>query len=40
MMANYIPYMVSLLTQNKDVWVDKKQLMELFNEIRKIKVEE
>ena len=25
---------------NKDVWVDKKQLMELYNEIKKIKVEE
>lgn len=25
---------------DKDVWVDKKQLMELYNEINKIKVEE
>ena len=25
---------------NKDVWVNKKQLMELYNEIKKIKVEE
>lgn len=25
---------------NKDVWVDKKQLMELYNEIKKIKMEE
>ena len=24
----------------KDVWVNKKQLMELYNEIKKIKVEE
>ena len=31
--------MVSLLKPNKDVWVDKKQLMELYNEIKKIKVE-
>ena len=25
---------------NKDVWVNKKQLMELYNESKKIKVEE
>ena len=25
---------------DKDVWVNKKQLMELYNEIKKIKVEE
>ncbi len=25
---------------NKDVWVDKKQLMELYNEIKKINEEE
>ena len=25
---------------DKDVWVDKKQLVELYNEIKKIKVEE
>lgn len=24
----------------KDVWVDKKQLMELYNEIKKMKTEE
>ena len=28
------------INPDKDVWVDKKQLMELYNEIKKIKVEE
>lgn len=32
--------MVSSLTPDKDVWVDKKQLMELYNEIKKIKDKE